>query len=110
MPNGFPPASLTHFDEPGTGRATRKDSTAAKTGSFEGAWVIKYFEPDGNLAVTAFDLALERKGQVRSRTSDLVKCLAMADIDFSFGMASGRPRMESRCSVASDLKIMVIST
>jgi hypothetical protein len=59
---------ITHFDEPGTGHATRKDSNTAKTGSFEGAWVIKYYEPDGNLAVTAFDLALERKGQVRSRS------------------------------------------
>jgi hypothetical protein len=52
----------------GTGRAVRQvsgnDINKPKIG-FEGDWIIEYVEPDGQLAVTAFFLNLQKNDQVR---------------------------------------------
>jgi hypothetical protein len=58
---------ITKFEEPGTGHAVRRGDRGRK--GWEGDWEIKYFEPDGNLAVMAFALNIEKHGQVRLLSS-----------------------------------------
>ena len=55
---------LQSFQASSAGHGIRQGPNAETRTGFEGNWEIKYFEPTGELAVTAFALKIEKAGEV----------------------------------------------